>query len=201
MIRNLGATQLGITLASLALGWLGEPAIASLIRPGMQEYFSASPWLVHSVSIAIGFIIITFLHIVLGELVPKSMAIQRPEKLALIAVVPLYVFHKLGYPVIILFNKTARAILALLGIEPATEAEIAHSEDELRMIVNASHRGGVLDEMESELIDNVFDFADRLAREVMVPRQDMICLFTEDSFSELHEDGKGNAPYQVSFMQ
>lgn len=180
----LGATQLGITLASLALGWLGEPAVAALIRPVIFAYFPGSAWLVHTVSVALGFIIITFLHIVLGELVPKSMAIQRTESLALMVVWPLYVFHKLGYPVIVLFNKAARAILALLGVKPASEAELAHSEDELRMLVNASHRGGVLDQMESELIDNVFDFADRLAREVMVPRQDMICLFTDDSFEE-----------------
>lgn len=180
----LGATQLGITLASLALGWLGEPAVASLIAPLIFDYFPESTWLVHTISIALGFTVITFMHIVLGELVPKSMAIQRSEDLALLVVWPLYIFHKLGYPVIVLFNKSARAILALLGVEPANEAELAHSEDELRMLVNASHRGGVLDQMESELLDNVFDFADRLAREVMVPRQDMICLFTDDSFAE-----------------
>lgn len=180
----LGATQLGITLASLALGWIGEPAVSSLIEPIVFAYFPGSAWLAGTISIAIGFTVITFLHIVLGELVPKSMAIQRAEKLALIAVWPLFIFHKLGYPVIILFNKAARGLLALMGIHPASEAELAHSEEELRMIVSASHRGGVLDQMESELIDNVFDFADRLAREVMVPRQDMICLFLEDSFEE-----------------
>ena len=160
----LGATQLGITLASLALGWLGEPAVASLLEPFIFSYFPGSFWLVHTVSIALGFTIITFLHIVIGELVPKSMAIQRSESLALVVVWPLYIFHKLGYPIIILFNKAARGILALLGVKPASEAELAHSEDELRMLVSASHRGGVLDQMESEIIDNVFDFADRLAR-------------------------------------
>lgn len=180
----LGATQLGITLASLALGWLGEPALGSLIQPLIFNYFPGSTWLVHTISVAVGFTIITFLHIVLGELVPKSVATQRTESLALFSVWPLFIFHKLGYPVIILFNKAAKAILTLLGIEPASEAELAHSEDELRMLVNASHRGGVLDQMESELIDNVFDFADRLAREVMVPRQDMVCLFADDPFEE-----------------
>lgn len=180
----LGATQLGITLASLGLGWLGEPAVAALIAPLVYQYFPGSLWLVHTLSVAIGFTIITFLHIVLGELVPKALAFQRAEALALFSVWPLYIFHKVGYPVIVLFNKTARAIMALLGIKPATDAELAHSEEELRMIVSASHRGGVLDQMESELIDNVFDFADRLAREVMVPRQDMVCLFTDDPFEE-----------------
>lgn len=181
---HLSATQLGITLASLGLGWLGEPAVAALLKPVLFKYFPGATWLVHTVSIAIGFIIITFLHIVLGELVPKSMAIQRAEAMTLFAVWPLHLFYKIGYPVIALFNRVAWAILTIMGIKPANEAELAHSEEELRMIVNASHRGGVLDQMESELIDNVFDFADRLAREVMVPRQDMICLFTDDSFEE-----------------
>lgn len=180
----LGATQLGITLASLALGWIGEPAVADLIEPVILAYFPEAAWLVTTLSIAIGFTVITFFHIVLGELVPKSMAIQQAEKLALFAVVPLYIFHRLGYPIIVLFNKAAKAILNGMGMKAANETELAHSEDELRMIVSASHRGGVLDQMESELIDNVFDFADRLAREVMVPRQDMCCLFTDDSFEE-----------------
>lgn len=104
--------------------------------------------------------------------------------MALFSVWPLYIFHKIGYPIIVLFNHAARAILALLGIKAASEADLAHSEEELRMIVSASHRGGVLNQMESELIDNVFDFADRLAREVMVPRQDMVCLFTDDPYEE-----------------
>ncbi len=180
----LGATQLGITLASLALGWLGEPAIASLLEPVLLQLMPDAAWLLGPLSIAVGFTIITFLHIVIGELVPKSMAIQRAEKLALFCSWPLYVFHKIGYPVILLFNRTARAILSLLGIKPANEAELAHSEEELRMILSASQRGGVLNQMESELIDNVFDFADRLAREIMVPRQDMICLYLEDSYEE-----------------
>lgn len=180
----LGATQLGITLASLALGWLGEPAIASLIEPALLAAFPQAEWLVVPLSIAVGFTIITFLHIVIGELVPKSMAIQKAEKLALFCTWPLYLFHKIGYPIIVLFNRTARAILALLDIKQVNEVELAHSEEELRMILSASQRGGVLDQMESELIDNVFDFADRLAREIMVPRQDMICLYLEDSFEE-----------------
>lgn len=180
----LGATQLGITLASLALGWLGEPAISSLLKPVLIDYFPAPEWLISTISIAIGFIIIAFLHIVLGELVPKSMAVQRSESMALACVRLLYIFHKLGYPIILLFNRAAKLILGILGMKAASEADLAHSEEELRMIVSASHRGGVLNQMESELIDNVFDFADRLAREIMVPRQDMVCLFADDPFEE-----------------
>lgn len=181
----LGATQLGITLASLALGWLGEPAVASLLVSLFNDILPDDYyWLASTVSVALGFILITFLHIVLGELVPKSLAIQKTEEVALFSVWPLYIFHKIGYPVILLFNQAAQAFLAILGIKAAKEAELTHSEEELRMLVSASHRGGVLDQMESELIDNVFDFADRLAREVMIPRQDMVCLFVDDSYEE-----------------
>lgn len=180
----LGATQLGITLASLGLGWLGEPAVHSLLQPLFDNAFSDIRWLSASLSLAVSFMIITFFHVVLGELVPKSLAIQKAESIALFCAGPLYVFHLVGYPVIVLFNKAAQFILSASGIKVASEADLAHSEEELRMIVSASHRGGVLNEMESELIDNVFDFADRTAREVMVPRQDMVCLFTEDSFED-----------------
>jgi CBS domain containing-hemolysin-like protein len=180
----LSAVQLGITLASLALGWIGEPAVVSLIEPIMQQYFPGNSILLHTVSVVIGFTVVTLLHVVLGELIPKSIAIQKAENMALFAAWPLYIFHKIGYPIITVFDRTAWAALNLLGIQPAKDAEIAHSEEELRMLVSASQRGGVLNQVESELIDNVFDFADRLAREVMVPRQDMICLFLEDSLEE-----------------
>lgn len=180
----LGATQLGITVASLALGWLGEPAISALLEPVFRNYLPLSEWVITAISMATGFIIIIFFHIVLGELVPKSVAVQRAEQVALACAWPLYMFHKLGYPVIVLLNRTARFILGLLGMKTVNEADLTHSEEELRMIVSASHRGGVLNQVESELIDNVFDFADRLAREIMLPRQDMICLFADDTFEE-----------------
>lgn len=180
----LSAIQLGITLASLALGWIGEPAIVALIEPFMQRNFPNNTLLLHTASVVIGFTIVTLLHVVVGELIPKSIAIQRAERMTLLVVWPLYIFHKIGYPIITIFDRTAWALLKLMGIRPAKDAEIAHSEEELRMIVSASHRGGILNQMESELIDNVFDFADRLAREIMVPRQDMICLFLEDEMEE-----------------
>lgn len=180
----LSAIQLGITLASLALGWIGEPAISAIMEPLLFTYFPGSELLLHSISIAISFTIITLLHVVMGELIPKSFAIQRTESMVLFAVWPLFVFHKIGYPIITLFDHTAWFFLKLFGVKPATEADVAHSEEELRMIVSASHRGGVLNQMESDLIDNVFDFADRVAHEVMVPRQDIVCLFADDSYEE-----------------
>lgn len=180
----LSAIQLGITLSSLALGWIGEPAVSAIVEPILVSYFSVSGLLLHTISIAISFTIITLLHVVMGELIPKSFAIQRTENMVLLTVWPLYIFHKIGYPVITLFDHTAWFFLKMLGVKPANEADLAHSEEELRMIVSASHRGGVLNQMESDLIDNVFDFADRLAREVMVPRQDIVCLFVDDSYEE-----------------
>lgn len=180
----LSAIQLGITLASLALGWIGEPALSYILEPLLFNYFPGSDLLLHTISIAVSFTIITLLHVVMGELIPKSFAIQRTESMVLLAVWPLYIFHKIGYPVITLFDHTAWFFLKLLGIEHANDADVAHSEEELRMIVSASHRGGILNQMESDLLDNVFDFADRVAHEVMVPRQDMICLFADESYEE-----------------
>jgi len=104
--------------------------------------------------------------------------------MVLFSVWPLYIFHKVGYPIITLFDHTAWFFLKILGVKHVDQVDVAHSEEELRMIVSASHRGGVLNQMESDLIDNVFDFADRVAHEVMVPRQDMICLFADDSYEE-----------------
>ena len=180
----LSAVQLGVTLASLGLGWMGEPAVASWVEPLVFRYFPGSNFFLHTISIVISFAFVTFITVVLGELIPKTLAIQKTEEIALFSVWPLYIFHKLGWPVIILFERTSRILLSIFGIRPVKEMDMAHSEEELRMIVSASRRGGVLDQMESELIDNVFDFADRLAREVMIPRRDMVCLFVDDPYED-----------------
>lgn len=180
----LSATQLGITLASLGLGWLGEPAIATLLNPLFEQYLGWDPVVTHSVSAAIAFIFITFLHIVLGELVPKSLAIQNAEASALRTAGPIKLFYNVFYPVIKSLNSLANLVLAGLKIEPANESDLAHSEEELRMLVDASQRNGILDKMEGKLLDNVFEFSDRVVSEVMVPRQDMVTIFTEDSLEE-----------------
>ncbi|MHC1758717.1 MAG: hemolysin family protein [Negativicutes bacterium] len=184
MDSYLSAVQLGVTLASLGLGWLGEPAVAAYIEPFVFQYFPGSTIVLRSVSLLLSFFVVTFVTVVLGELIPKNVAMQKTEAVLLWSVWPLYVFHKLGWPIIALFDRSARILLNLMGIEPARDIDMAHSEDELRMIVSASRRGGVLDQMESELIDNVFDFADRMAREVMIPRRDMVCLFVDDPFED-----------------
>ena len=179
----LSATQMGITISSLALGWLGGPFLVELLR-GLIGTGYFEPWSVHVASIILTTFVLVFVHVVFGELVPRSIALGKVEKIAMAVSGPLSLFYILTFPLVVIFSRVSRAVLQLLGIEQIQKEDIAHSEDELRMIVSASERGGVLDHMESRLIDNVFDFADRVAREVMVPRQDMICLFADDSLAE-----------------
>jgi len=179
----LSATQLGITLASLGLGWVGESTLAKLFSPWFHS-MGLPDAAVHTVSGIISFLIITFLHIVLGELAPKSLAIHRSEGTVLWTAGPLKFFYKLMFPFIWALNGTANALLRLVGIRPATEAELAHNEEELRMLVTQSHESGVIDETERNLFDNIFDFTNRVAREIMVPRTDMVALYVDRSFDE-----------------
>ncbi|MFC7681018.1 hemolysin family protein [Paenibacillus sp. GCM10028914] len=181
----LSATQLGITLTSLGLGWIGEPAISELlVTPLMHNLGMTDEVLITTISVAIGFCIITFLHIVLGELAPKSLAIQRTEGTALLLSGPLLWFYRIFLPVIWLLNKSANGILRLVGIEPASESEAAHSEEEIRILMNESAKSGVIDENEMKLMDNLFDFSDLRAREIMLPRTDMDVLYTNQSLDE-----------------
>lgn len=181
----LSATQLGITLASLGLGWVGEPAVSELlIEPLMHQMGVSDPTLISTVSVAVGFAIITFLHIVIGELAPKSLAIQKSEAASLWLSAPLLFFYKVFLPVIWLLNSAANAMLRAIGIEPAGEGEAAHSEEEIRILMNQSAKSGVIDKDEMKLMDNIFDFSDMLAREVMLPRTDMDCLYTNLTWEE-----------------
>ncbi|NGQ95423.1 HlyC/CorC family transporter [Brevibacillus sp. SYP-B805] len=179
----LSACQLGITLASLGLGWVGEPAVGHLVHPllnwlGMPEY------LVTPVSVAVAFSFITFLHIIFGEMAPKSLAIQKAESASLWTAAPLMFFHKISYPIIWLLNGTSNFFLKRIGIEPAAENESAHTEEEIRLLVNESHKSGHIDQTEMALVDNVFEFSERLAREIMIPRIDMVCLYDDNTFEE-----------------
>lgn len=181
----LSATQLGITLASLGLGWAGEPAIADLIVvPAMHHFGVTDPAVIHTVSYVIAFATITFLHIVLGELAPKSLAIQRSVGVSLILSWPLLMFYRLFLPFIWVLNGAANRLLKWVGISPASEHEAAHTEEEIRILMNESAKSGIIDKDEMTLFDNVFEFADRVAREVMLPRTDMDCLYVSQSFAE-----------------
>ncbi|MDX1385474.1 MAG: hemolysin family protein [Thermoanaerobaculia bacterium] len=178
----LSATQLGITLASLALGWIGEPAFAWVIEPLVMLIPGATPALLHSVSLTLAFLVITILHIVLGELAPKSIAIRKPEPTSLWIAIPLIAFYRLTYPAIWVLNHTANAILAIFGIEPVSEEELAHDEGELRLLLASTGAG--LSRQKREILDNVFELSHRTARQVMVPRGDVVFLSTTDSLDD-----------------
>jgi len=180
----LSVSQLGITLASLGLGWLGEPAVAALLTPLLYNLGLDSPALVHTISFMVSFGIITFLHVVFGELAPKSLAIQRAEFLSLWLALPMRVFYALFYPATLLLNGTANWTLRLIGIPPSSEAEVTHSGEELRMIIADSFRGGQINENEQELLQNVFLFEDSTVEEIMVPRTEVVFLDTRLDLQE-----------------
>lgn len=172
----LSVCQLGITISSLGLGWLGEPVVARLLEPLMYNFGITSPVAVHTVSFIIAFTLVTFMHVVFGELVPKSLAIQRAESVTLWLAGPMRLFYILFYPGIVVFNGTANRILRSLGVRPASEHEESHNEEELQMLVSASYKCGHLDKSEWRLLQNVFEFEKRVVREVMVPRPEVVFL-------------------------
>lgn len=179
----LSATQLGITLASLGLGWVGEPAIAKLIEP-LFTAIGLSGVVIHTVSFIIAFSIITMLHIVLGELAPKSLAIRKPEEVTFIVAMPMIFFHKLMYPFIWVLNGMANNLLRLFGIPPVSDHESAHTEEEIRILMKESHESGYIDSNELTLFDNIFEFAETYSREIMIPRTEMVCLYYDLSYEE-----------------
>ncbi len=170
----LSASQLGITLASLALGWIGEPAFAWIFESmfgGLELPEPTSRLL----SVVLAFVTITALHIVIGEQAPKAMAIRRPRRTSVFATVPLYVFYIVTYPAIWLLNGMANGFLMLFGVKPAREGELAVSEEEIRQILADEHESRLTEE-KRELLDNVFELSDRIARHVMVPRSEVVFL-------------------------
>ncbi len=165
----LSACQLGITITALGLGWIGEPTVESLLRP-LFHYFELPSSLSHLFSFILAFAIITFLHVVIGELAPKTFAIQLTEKVALMTSRPLIWFYKIMFPFIWLLNGSARLLTRMFGVSPASEHEIAHSEEELRIILSESYQSGEINQSEYKYVNRIFEFDNRLAKEIMVPR-------------------------------
>ena len=166
----LAATQLGITLASLGLGWVGEDVVSKMVMNLIQAMgFEISVTTAHGIAIPVAFTVLTILHIVFGELAPKTIAIRYPKATTLSLSVPLRIFHFVFRPFIWFLNGFANIILKIFGIKPMNETEI-HSEEELKLIIAESQEGGAIEQSERELIQNVFDFDDRIVRQVMVPR-------------------------------
>jgi CBS domain containing-hemolysin-like protein len=168
----ISAAQLGVTLASLAIGWIGEPAVAALVEPLFR-------WLpepvFHIIAFVLAFGAITYVHIVVGELAPKYLALQRAVQLALLCAYPLDLFYRVMFPFIWFVNNSANALLRWIGIKPRSDLNV-HSDEELKMLIAASARQGVLQESERVIVGNALDFADTLVRQVMVPRTEIIAV-------------------------
>ncbi len=175
--RYIAAVQLGITISSLGIGWVGESTIARLIHPlfgFLPDSFES--FTTHTVAITIAFALITVLHVVIGELMPKSIALQFPEGTTLFVAKPMYVVTRLFAPMIFLLNGLGNILLRMCRIEPASGHHMVHSTEELNMLIDASYKGGVLNEKETEILQNVFKFSDLTAEQIMIPRPDMVCI-------------------------
>ena len=184
----IAATQLAITMTSLGLGWIGEPAVSSIIQPALgllpvtlREATS------HTIAVALGFAFITALHIVLGELAPKTVALQHAERTALIVGRPTELFMRVFWPFISMLNSTGRAVVRMLGLKPPSGSSLVHSEEELKMLVTASQEAGVIEEEEEQMLHRVFGFGDLTAGQVMLPRTEMTALPVHLARGELLE--------------
>lgn len=183
----LAATQFGITISSLGLGWIGEPVTARILDPVFELLKISDPKTIHTISLTVGFILITFLHIILGELAPKSVAIRHPKQTTLFVAIPLNLFYVVFKPAIWLLNGTANAILRAAGIQPVSEMEKSHSEEEIRILIAEGTKSGEIDKTEQQLIEKIFDFNDKVAKEVMVPRNSMFAIDIEESRDKIIE--------------
>lgn len=179
----LAVTQLGITISSLGLGWVGEPAVAALIEPVLESVLPAG--VISLVAFAIGFGFITFLHVVFGELAPKTIAIQKAERISLLVAPPMKVFYYLFLPGIVVFNGTANFFTRLVGVSPASETDETLSEEEILLVLTRSGKQGTVDIEEVEMIERVFDLDDTAVRQVMIPRPDVVWLPADLPLSEL----------------
>lgn len=193
----LSATQLGITLTSLGLGWVGEPLLADMIRQPFSYFGIGADNTVHAVAFLVSFGLLTFIQITLGELGPRYLAIQFPEQTAMLVSYPLQLFYKVFRPFIIVLTKTSNMLLHLVGITPASKLDIVHSPEELEMIVSEGAKIGMLNKTEQELISSIFEFSGTLAREIMIPRtevvgieytttrEELIRIVTEEGYSRM----------------
>lgn len=179
----LSACQLGITVTALGLGWLGEPTVERLLHP-VFENINLSDSVTQILTFSIAFASVTFLHVVIGELAPKTVAIQKAEVVTLLLSRPLILFYRIMYPFIWFLNGSARIFVGFFGIKPASEHELAHTEEELRIILSESYESGEINQSELKYMNRIFEFDDRVAKEIMVPRTDIVAATTEKSFQE-----------------
>lgn len=186
--KFIAAVQLGVTISSIGLGWVGEGTLARIIEPifvflpGISQNIAT-----HTVSVSISFALITFLHVVIGELIPKSIALEYPEQTSLVIARPMQFLSFLFTPFIWMLNGFGNSILNLFHVPHKHKASLVHSTEELDMLVDASYNGGVLNETEKDILHNVFKFSDLTAKQVMVPRTDMVCIPKDMSLDDLNK--------------
>ena len=180
---SLSACQLGITMASLGLGWIGEPAVAHLLRPVLLALGVESEILLHSIAFVIAFSAITSAHLVIGEQAPKIFALRRPEIVLLWCAAPMKIFYLLSFPFVMALNSITSSLLGMVGIESSSEHDAIHSEDEIRALLSTAQKGGEVSRSEHRMINAVFDFDELVCRKVMIPRSDVVFLDAGDSLS------------------
>ena len=183
----LSACQLGITLTALGLGWLGEPTIEDMLHPLFSSGLNIPEGVAKVLSFTIAFAAITFLHVVVGELAPKTFAIQKAESITLYMSKPLILFYKVMYPFIWALNGSARLTAGIFGLKPVSENELAHSEEELRIILSESYKSGEINQSEFKYVNKIFEFDNRIAKEIMVPRTEMVSLSKDDTLETFLE--------------
>ncbi len=182
----LSACQLGITITALALGWIGESTIEHILSP-LLNGLEIPEGVSHILSIGIAFATITFLHVVVGELAPKTLAIQKAEMITLVMSRPLILFYKVMYPFIWVLNGSARIVTSIFGLKPVSESEMAHTEEELRIILSESYKSGEINQSEFKYVNKIFEFDNRIAKEIMVPRTEIVSLSKDDTLDTFLE--------------
>lgn len=182
----LSACQLGITVTAMGLGVLGEPTVERLLSPIFMK-FDLNESITHLLSFGIAFIVMTYLHVVVGELAPKTFSIQKAEAVTLLFSAPIIWFYKIMYPFIWILNGSARILVGMFGLKPASEHELAHSEEELRLLLAESYKSGAINQSELKYVNNIFEFDERLAKEIMIPRTEMITISEHDTIGAFLE--------------
>ncbi|WP_026022119.1 hemolysin family protein [Kurthia massiliensis] len=183
----LSACQLGITITSLAIGWLGEDAVAAVIEPLFHFVGLENEAIITLISFILSFSIVTYVHVVMGELAPKTLAIQKAEGVALAVARPLVIFHNVMFPFIKLLNVSARGVAAMFGLKGMNEGDSAMSEEELRLTLSDSLKGGEINQSEYRYVNSIFEFDDRTAKEVMVPRTEIVGIDKDLTLKEVFE--------------
>ena len=182
----IAAVQVGVTIASIGIGWFGSPTIEKMLAPILAELPASYAYLTHGITAVIAFLVITFLHVVIGEQVPKCIALQYPERISLYVAKPMDLFMTISKPFVWILNVACNSILKLFRV-PVHSAKMVHTIEDLDLLVDTSYDEGVLNETEKDMLHNVFKFSDLTAREVMIPRTDMICVPNDISFEELNK--------------